>query len=122
MTIMGAPPVDARGRSVRRLVTWSWAMLPLVLVAVTVAELLGNWAMSALDVPEGDLLWSHGTTASMVALGLLVLIALPPALGTWLGARARRLGAGQWAVAAWAVNLALLLMLTVPAAIEALLA
>lgn len=122
MTILGAPPVDARDRAVRRLVTWSWAMLPLVLVAVTGAELLGSWAMTALDVPEGDLLWSHGTTASLVALGLLVLMALPPAVGAWLGARARRLGGGPWAVAAWAVNLGLLVMLTVPAAVQAVLA
>lgn len=122
MTVLGPPPVDARSRAVRRLVTWSWAMLPLVLVAVTVAELLGSWAMSALDVPEGDLLWSHGTTASLIALALLVLMALPPAVGTWLGARARRQDGGPWAVAAWAVNLGLLLMLTVPSALQAVLA
>ena len=122
MTLLGPPPVEARERTIRRLVTWSWAMLPLVLVAVTLAELLGNAAMSALDVPEGELLWSHGTLASLVALGLLVLIAIPSAVGSWLGARARRLGGGQGAVAAWAVNLGVLLMLTVPALLEAVLA
>ena len=122
MTVLVGPDTDRRERSVRRLVTWSWAMLPLVLLSVTAAELLGQWAMSALGVPEGELLWNHGTGAVLTALALLALVALPPAVGTWLGARARRLGGGPGAMAAWAVNLGLLVVLTVPSLLQAVLA
>jgi hypothetical protein len=97
-------------------------MLPLLLLSFTAAELLGNHLMSTLDVTEGELLWHHGAWGVLAAIAVLVVLLLPPAVGIWLGVRAQRAGGGQWAVAAWAINLLLVVMLAVPTLVQALVA
>jgi hypothetical protein len=97
-------------------------MLPLLLISFTAAEMLGNHLMSRFDVPEGELLWQHGARGVVAAIAVLVVLVAPPAVGTWLGVRARRAGGGQWATAAWVTNLLLVVMLVVPALVQALVA
>lgn len=85
------------------------AIVALVCVAAVVPTYLVGWAVgtalgSLLDVSEGDLLTTAGPVGWVAAIGLILLLVAPQAVGLRFGLRARRAGAGGIATAGVAAN------------------
>jgi len=95
-----APPPPA----VHRLVRWSWAMLPLLLVSFVLAYGAGALFMHALDVPETGLLSTAGVAGWLAALVVVAVGVAPLMAGVLLARRALRLGAGRAALVPLFVN------------------
>lgn len=76
------------------------AVVPMYLVGWAIGTALG----SLLDVPEGDLLTTAGPAGWVAAIGLVLLLVVPQALGLRFGVRARRAGAGGIAIVGIAAN------------------
>ena len=95
------PPTDATGRLER----WAWLMLPALLVALLVANLLGALFMHLLGLHQGDLLLMAGGAGAWAAELLVTLVvATPPVAGVTLATLALRRGARRRVWAALVLN------------------
>lgn len=95
-------PTDAT-RAVA-LARWSWVMLPALLGSLSLAFVMGSVLIALLDVPEGDLLVSHGTGGVVAGVAVLLVMLLPLPVGVVLAIRSYRLGGGRDALGALVVN------------------
>ena len=101
----------------RALTMWAWIMLPVALVAMLVAGVLGYLFMALLDVAEGDMLTSAGALGWGAMFVVVAVMAAPLVAGTLLGGRAMKLGGGGTAAAACVVNALGLLFVLFPAGV-----
>ena len=91
----------------RRLATWSLLMLAVSAVAFVIAGVLGTLLQTVVfDLEDQELLSEAGTWGYVAGLLLLLLMALPGAVGIVLGVRARRLGERRLGITGIVVNAA----------------
>jgi hypothetical protein len=95
----------------RRLTTWSWLMVPSLVVSYTLAYAVGTLLMGALDVPEGELITSAGGPGWLAGACVTAIGVAPLVCGVALASRALRYGAGSSAKAGRVVNGILLVWL-----------
>jgi len=101
-----------------RLVRWSWAMLPLLVVSLALAYGGGTLLMRALDVPEGELLTTAGLAGWLAALLVLAVSVAPLVAGVLLARRAVQQGAGRAGLVPLFVNGLLLAWLLLSAFLQ----
>ena len=95
----------------RRFTTWSWVMVPSLVVSYALAYAVGTLLMGALDVPEGQLITSAGGPGWLAGACVAAIGVAPLVFGVALASRALRYGAGSSAKAARVVNGVLLVWL-----------
>jgi hypothetical protein len=91
-------------------------MIPALLVSFTLAELVGAGFQAAFGLADGESLTEAGVLGVLAGLAVTVLLVAPQAIGSVLGAKARRLGArrvGAWGLVANSVIGAYLVIATV---------
>ena len=103
--VASRPPLPP---ATRRLVRWSWAMLPMLVVSFALAYGSGTLLMRALGVPEGAILTTAGVAGWLAALLVLAVAASPLLAGVLLARRALRQGAGRAALVPLFLNCLLL--------------
>jgi hypothetical protein len=103
-----APTTESMPPRARRLLIWSWVMVPAVLVSYLLAFAVGTVLMGALDVPEGKLITTAGVAGWVAGVCVLGIGVVPSIAGSALARRALRSGGGAWARAALVVNVLLL--------------
>jgi hypothetical protein len=94
----------------RLLTLWSWLMLPLLIVSLTVGSAVGSVLLGILDVPVAGedppvtRLLRAGLLGRLCSVVVLVIGAVPVIFGAWLGRRAVHEGATGSGRAALIVN------------------
>lgn len=87
-----------------RLATWSLVCALALIPTFVVLELVGGALMALLDVPEQTSITTAGAAGWVAGISLALLLVVPPAIGLWLGLRARRHDGGRRAVVGIVVN------------------
>jgi hypothetical protein len=86
-----------------RWVMWSWLMLPMLLVSTVAAVVFEVWVLSTAGLEGSEPMSEQGLTGVVaIAVGNLIIWAMPAYVGIWLGRRASAAGAPN---AAWPMRI-----------------